>query len=147
MKCRFIVSLAIVALLTACASAPPSSPVAPGAENAKPVAAAPAQTLKQFTHADLLAAAKYAEDHGFPARAGMWKAIEYQLTAAENQVAACKAAIAASVPSRQLDGTVGLATLIEMGAEAVATGIPASVKANCEPIVLPAGLLPLPKLP
>lgn len=136
---RTIVLLTVLAL-TGCASAPKAT-------EAQPSAAAPAPSLKTFTHADLQAAAKYATDHGYPARAAMWSAIEAQLTAAENQVTACRAAIEASLPKPSIDGIVGVAMLTEIGAEAVAQGIPASVKANCEPIVMPIGLLPLPRLP
>lgn len=138
-----ISTLAIVALLAGCASAPPASqPIA-----AVPAAAPVKQSLATITHGDLKAAADYATAHGYPARAAMWIAFDTQLTAAEAQVAACKAAIEASLPQRQPSGMVGAFTLIEMGAEAVATGVPASVKANCEPIVLPSGLLPFPIKP
>jgi hypothetical protein len=138
-----IVVLLCALMLTACANVPAQAPDAAAASTAAP---APPQTLKTFTHADLQNAAKYATDRGYLARAAMWQAIEQILTAAENQVAACKAAIQANLP-KPVDGTIGLAMLTEMGAEAVAQGVPAQVKANCEPIVIPSGLLPLPRLP
>jgi hypothetical protein len=140
--------LFIAAILTGCASAQPNATPATAATAQPAAAAAPAKpaTLKALTHADLQAAAAYATAHGYPARAAMWTAIEAQLTAAENQVAACKAAIDAALPKAPAGDIVGLATLTEVGAEAVAQGIPAAVKANCEPIVIPANLLPVPKL-
>lgn len=147
---RFVTAMAIALLLSACASAPPASaPPAPGATvvGVSAPAATPLAKLKQLTHDDLKAAAAYATAHGYPARAAMWTAIETQLTAAEGQVAACKAAIEAALPKPSADGVVGLATLTEIGAEAVAQGVSAAVKANCEPIVVPSGLIPLPRLP
>src|SRR6478609_3232431 len=95
--------------------------------------------LHDFAHADILNAAKIADANGFPARAGVWRSFDTLLTAAEAQVAACKAALAGLAP-KQIEGD-GVFTLIELGAEKVGGGIPASVKITCEPIVIPTGLL------
>lgn len=139
--------LAVTMLLAACASPPHlSAPSATAPSSAaSPAAPAAPSSLKTLTHEDLQAAAAYATAHGYPARAAMWQAIETQLTAAENLVAACKAAIAGALPAPSTAGPVGVFTLVEVGAEAVAQGVPASVKANCEPIVVPTGLLPIPR--
>jgi hypothetical protein len=86
--------------------------------------------LVKFTHTDLQTAAAYATANGFPARAAVYQAIEIQLTA-------CEQAIAAVGPKTVPNGTVGAFTLFEMGAEAVGQGIPANVKINCGAITLP----------
>lgn len=144
-----IVALCFISLLAGCASTPQSSSTAPAQSATAPAVGAVGTTsLKTLTHADLQAAAKYATDHAYPARAAMWQALEAQLTAAENQVAACRAAIDAAMPKPSKSGeVVGMFTLVEIAAEAVGQGVPASVKINCEPIVIPTGLLPVPKLP
>ena len=92
----------------------------------------PADTqLSKFTHADLQAAAAYANANGFPARAAVYVAIEQQLTA-------CEAAIAAAGPKPVPTGTeVGAFTVFEVAAEAAATGIPSAVKINCSAVTLP----------
>ena len=137
-----ILAILFCLFLAACASTPAQTPATPTAAPAPP-----APTLKTITHADLQAAAAYATAHGFPARAAMWQAIEAQLTAAENQVAACKAAIEAALPAPTGIAPAGVFTLVEMGAETVGQGFPASVTINCAPIPIPVNLLPLPKLP
>lgn len=128
----------IIALLAGCNTVPTKEIVnqAPAVkvDNIRP-------SLRELTHADLQGAAKYAEDHGYPARAAKWRAFEAMLTASEGLVAACKSAIAAGLPRVPAD-PVGPLTLIEMGAEAVAQGVPAAVRANCAPIPLPVHLLP-----
>lgn len=100
-------------------------------------------------HEDLLAAAAYAQAHGYPARAAVWLAEDARLTAIETQISACANSIAASLPK---PGTgpapVGPFTAVEIAAETVASfnGPSAAVKANCEPfpiVTVPA----LPKLP
>ena len=98
-----------------------------------------AQTpLAVATHSDLQAAASYAIAHGFPARAVVWTSIDAQLTA-------CEAAITANEVA-PLQGTVGVFTTFEIGAELAGTGIPLAVKLNCAP--LPLVVFPgLPKLP
>ena len=98
--------------------------------------------LAVATHNDLLAAAAYATQNGYPARAAVWNAVDTQLTACEN-------AIQASIPTKPnlpANGGVFLAT--EVAAEAVGSfsGTPAAVRINCEP--LPVILFPtVPKLP
>lgn len=140
---KLLISILLAGIfLAGCASTPPAA-----TSNTAAPAPAPTTSLKTLTHADLQAASKYAIDHGFPARAAMWQAIEAQLTAAENQIAACKAAIEAALPKPSASGgPVGVFTLVEIGAEAVGQGVPANVRINCEPIVIPTGLLPVPKL-
>ena len=86
--------------------------------------------LAVATHNDLQAAATYATQNGYPARAAVWTAIDTQLTACEN-------AIQASVPIKpNLPANGGVFLAFEVGAEAVGTfsGTPASVKINCEPL-------------
>lgn len=139
-------AILIIALLAGCASHSPSTvgSVTQAGSGVQSPAPTTKPSLRELTHADLQGAAAYAAKNGYPARAAMWLAIEGQLTAAENQVAACKAAIAAV--QKQTGDIAGPLTLIEMGAEAVAQGIPANVRANCEPIPLPIHLLPVPRL-
>lgn len=117
-------------------------------------AAAPAIDVSQTklaiaTHDDLLAAAKYATDHGYPARAAVWLAEDAKLTAIESQISACANAIEAALPRAPSATTPPTPFLgLEMAAEAVGsfTGVPASVKINCEPF--PIITLPVfPKLP
>lgn len=87
--------------------------------------------LSKFTHADIQSAAAYATSNGYTARAAVYAALDMQLTA-------CEAAIAAAAPKAPPAGTtVGAFTLFEIGAEAVAQGIPAAVKVNCGAITLP----------
>ena len=105
-----------------------------------PLAGCAGTAASNFTHADLQNAAKIATTNGYPARAAVWNADDQLLTAAESQVTACKNAIAAAKPTAP-SGTVGLATLTELGAETAAKGIPANVAANCAPLPLP--LLPI----
>lgn len=93
--------------------------------------------LMTFAHEDLLNAAKYATDNGYPARAAVYMALDAQRTAVANQIIACKSAIAAALPSSPPSGTVGAFTLYEIAAERVGQGIPASVRINCGAIVLP----------
>jgi len=100
-----------------------------GCSNLKPIDPSSLPLVK-FTHEDLKAAAAYATSNGFPARAAVYTAIEQQLTA-------CEAAIASSQPKPPPSGTVGAFTLFEVGAEAVALGIPATVRVNCSAITLP----------
>ena len=143
---KFAAEILIFLALAACASTPSTSQ--PGATPAPTTAGTSpaAHSLKTITHADLQAAAAYATAHGYPARAAMWTAIEAQLTAAENQIQACKDAIKAALPSGQT-APAGVFTAVEMGAEAVGQGFPASVTINCTPIPIPVSLLPVPKLP
>ncbi len=87
--------------------------------------------LSKFTHADLQAAAAYANANGFPARAAVYTAIDIQLTA-------CETAIASASPKPVPTGTtVGAFTLFEVAAEQAATGIPSAVKINCSAVTLP----------
>ncbi len=134
--------LLIAVLLSGCASPPkPVEPQAPDQPGTRPAA-----SLKELTHADLQAAAAYAEKNGYPARAAKWRALETLLTASEGLVAACKAAIASDL-QKPLETHPGPLTLLEVAAERVAQGISPSVRANCEPIPLPVHLLPVPRLP
>ena len=84
------------------------------------------------THNDLQAAAAYAQANGYPARAQVRLAIDAQLTACENAIAAN----APKAPSAA--GSVGPITAAEMAEEAVGSfsGIPAVVKINCAPLPL-----------
>lgn len=107
-----------------------------------PLAGCAGTAASNFTHADLQNAAKIATANGYPARAAVWTADDQLLTAAEKQVQACRDAISASKPTAP-SGTVGIATLTELSAEAAARGIPAAVAANCAPLPLPV----LPILP
>ena len=122
---------AAIALLAfaGCATNPPGKPI--------DISTRP---LELATHNDLLAAAKYAEDHGYPARGAVWRAHDAHLTAVEGQISACLNAIAAAKPSAPANtGSLGPFTLIEMGAEAVASfnqGLSAAVQINCEPLPL-----------
>lgn len=104
--------------------------------------------LAVATHADLQAAAKYASDHGYPARAAVWMAEDSRLSAVEAQINACAKAIAESMPKGQPNGAA-LPTpflAVEIAAEAVGTysGVPPAVQINCAafPIVV---LPPMPK--
>lgn len=86
--------------------------------------------LATATHNDLVAAAALATANGYPARAAVRLAIDAQLTA-------CEQAIAAAAPKAPaITGAVGPITAAEMLEEAVGsfTGIPATVKINCSPI-------------
>ena len=109
-----------------------------------------AQTgLAKATQADLAAAAAYAQANGFPAVAAVYTAQAAQLTAINGQIQACLDAIAASKPKLPTaSGNVGPILAFEMARETVGTfsGVPASVKLNCEPIPLIA-LPTLPKIP
>jgi hypothetical protein len=92
------------------------------------------------THNDLLAAASYADAHGYPERAAFRRAEDTLLTAAESQQSACANAIIAALPKTPAStGSVGPITAAEMGEEAVGnfSGIPANVKILCAPIPLP----------
>ena len=105
-----------------------------------PLAGCAGTAASNFTHADLQNAAAIATRNGYPARAAVWRADDQVLSAAEAQVTACRNALLAAKPSAP-SGTVGLATITELGAEAAAQGIPAAVAANCAPLPLP--LLPI----
>lgn len=138
-------AIAIAAfLLTACATAQTgNAPVTTPAP-----AVNPAPSLPVALHADLQAAAAYAEAHGYPARAAVWRAQDARLTAIEGQIKACADAIKASSPQTPTaPAGAGVFTGVEIAAETVANfSVTAAVKANCEPlpiITLPA----LPKLP
>lgn len=132
----------ILCYITGCASSPPAA-----APSSSAAVSTPKPTLRQFTHADAQTAMAYATAHGHPERAAVIQAWEGVLTAKEAQGAACKAAIAAAVPAPPPAGsTVGVLTLGEIAAEAIGTGIPANVQITCEDIVVPLGMLPLPKL-
>lgn len=85
--------------------------------------------LAKVTHADLQAAAAYADAHGYPARAAVWTAIDAQLTA-------CNEAIGRAVAAQGGTQVKGLATAFEIAAEANGTGIPADVRLNCAPLPL-----------
>lgn len=127
MRC---IILLLVVLLAGCTTAAGIQPIGTVDIASKP--------LPKFTHADLLNAASIASKNGFQGRADFWTANDHMLTECEN-------AISAAIPKLPAAGqTVGAATLIELGAEAVGTaGIPANVKIKCEPIVLPSGLFPV----
>ncbi len=107
-------------------------------------------TLEVATHDDILAAAKYASDHGYPERAAVRLAIDQILTAVEKQVSACangvKGALDAAKPAADAKG--GPITRAEMIEEAIGnfSGIPARIKILCAPIPIPKLPLPL-KLP
>ena len=105
--------------------------------------------LAVATHADLLAAAKYATDHGYPARAAVWMAEDAKLSAIEAQINTCANAIEAALPKAPALSSPPTPFLaVEMAAEAAGnvTGIPATVKINCEPF--PIITLPVfPKIP
>lgn len=105
--------------------------------------------LAVATHADLQAAAKYASDHGYTARAAVWAVEDAKLSAVETQINVCANAIAANLP-KPIDGSVKLTPFLasEMAAEVVGNfeAVPAVVKINCAPF--PIVTLPvLPKLP
>ena len=88
--------------------------------------------ISTVTHEDLQAAATYATQNGFPARAAVWTAIDTQLTA-------CEDAIKASGPTKpNLPPNGGVFLAFEVGAEAVGSfsGVPANVKINCAPLPL-----------
>lgn len=98
------------------------------------------------THDDLMAAAKYADDHGYPARAAVWRARDALLTAREQQINACAAAIRAALPKPAVDVKLTPFLAIEMTEEAAGnfSGIPASVKLSCADMPL-VGLPALPR--
>lgn len=130
-----------VAILAGCATAGGADPAA--------LVDVSQSKLAVATHNDLQAAAKYAEDHGFPARAAVWRAHDAHLAAVEAQISACANAIQASLPKAPAAGTPPTPFLaVEMGAEAVGqfSGVPAAVKINCAPFPIIA-LPGLPKLP
>ena len=97
--------------------------------------------IAQVTHQDLEAAALYANNHGYPARAAVYVAIETQLTACEKAITAAEPVIG---PSPNVPGVF---TAFEIAAEAAGSlqGIPADVKLNCAP--LPLVTFPTLKLP
>ena len=106
--------------------------------------------LSVATHADLRAAAAYAQANGYPARAAVWMAEDAKLGAIETQITACQAAINAAMPKAPATSGAPVTPFlgVEMAAEAVGnfTGIPASVKITCAPfpiVTLPA----MPKIP
>lgn len=106
--------------------------------------------LAVATHIDLQAAAKYADDHGFPARAAVWRAHDAHLTAVEAQATECAQAIEADLAAMAPGGTLPPSPFLaaEMAAEAVGrlTGPSARTRTACAPfpiVVLPA----LPRLP
>jgi hypothetical protein len=115
---KIIIVLVMAIMLSACATAGAQSSPSPG-----PIA--------KLTHADLQTAAAYATANGFPARAAVYTALDTQLTACENAIAA---AGPKAVPA---GSTVGIFTAFEVAAETVATGIPASVRVNCSAITIP----------
>lgn len=122
MKLAALVTVAL--LVSACAL-----------NNLKPVDVSQSK-LAVATHNDLLAAAQYATDHGYPARAAVWLAEDAKLSAIESQISTCANAIEAALPKAPSLSTPLTPFLgIEMAAEAAGsvTGIPASVKINCEP--------------
>lgn len=129
-------AIAIFAVLLAgCATTVDPS----GKETIKPVDFTQTE-LATVTHADLQAAAARAEKNGFPARAGVWRSFDIQLTAWEQQANACAAAIKAAIPSAGQPPFAGAFDALEAAAEAVGQGIPSSLKINCTP-------LPIPKMP
>ena len=95
------------------------------------------QSILKFTLADLEAAAAYADAHGYPARAAVYRAHAAHLSAVKLQVEACKAAIRDALPKPVDASNAGAFLLFEMAAEKVGQGIPAAVKINCGAIVLP----------
>lgn len=99
--------------------------------------------LAEFTHADLVNAATLANTNGYPARGAVWTAYDQLLTAKEQQIDACKAAILAALQQKPT-GTVGLATATELAAELAASGGSPAIHANCTALPLPV-LPPLPK--
>lgn len=109
-----------------------------------------AQTgLAKATQSDLAAAAAYAQANGYPAVAAVYTSQAAQLTAINGQIQACLDAIAASKPKLPTaNGNVGPILAFEMARETVGTfsGVPASVRLNCEPIPLIA-LPTLPNIP
>lgn len=127
--------LAILILaLAGCSTNPPAS--SPASPKALPKLDIASQPLAKFTHDDLTSAAAYATANGYTARAAVWTAIDAQLTACENAIS--------SFGPKTKPAATGVFTLIEVGAEAVGTGIPAAIKINCEAIVIPGGLLRVP---
>lgn len=89
--------------------------------------------ISNFVVGDLTNAAALATANGFPARAAVYTGLATQLQACQAAVAAWKGSI--SAPSGP---DVGVFTLAEAAAEAVAQGIPINVKVNCEPITIPS---------
>ncbi len=141
---RFI-AVVILTFVPACATVTTTDP-ATGVTTTK-VDVSTSQ-LAVATHNDLLAAAKYASDHGYPERAAVRMAMDTLLTAAEAQVSACANAIRDALPKAPaVTGTVGPILAAEIAEEALGSfgGIPAKVKTLCAPIPVPA--LPVPKLP
>lgn len=107
--------------------------------------------IETATHNDLVAAAKYAQDHGYPERAAVWLAHDAHLTAVEVQISACANAITADLAARHpTAGGGGLSPFlaVEMAAEAVGnfTGPSAKTKILCAPFPL-VRLPVLPHLP
>lgn len=141
-----ILAILAIAMLSACAGQIVVDPTT----GAKTVDIS-AGKMEVATHNDLLAAARYAEDHGFPARAAVWRAHDAHLTAVEAQISACANAINADLKAKLGGAGAGAASpflAVEMAAEAVgtATGPSPAVKLNCAP--LPIVTLPgLPRLP
>jgi len=140
-----LISITAAMLLSACASQPTQQQLAQPHPSAKPIDIA-ARPIEVATHQDLLAAAAYAEAHGYPARAAMRRAQDSLLTAAENQVSACLNSIKANLPQApaSLQG-VGPILAAEMAEEAIGqfTGPSPAVKILCAPIPVPI----LPVLP
>lgn len=102
--------------------------------------------LSVATHADLQAAAKYASDHGYPARAAVWLAHDAHLSAVEAQINACADAISAALPKPSSAQPLSPFLAVEMAAETVGSiAVPASVKINCAPFPI-IGLPVLPRL-
>jgi predicted small secreted protein len=97
--------------------------------------------LAQVTHQDLEAAALYANNHGYPARAAVYIAIETQLTACEKAITAAEPVVG---PAPRVPGII---TAYEIAAEAAGSiqTIPAAVKLNCA--ALPLVTFPTLKLP
>lgn len=106
--------------------------------------------LEVATHNDLLAAAAYADSHGYPARAAVWLAHDAHLTAVEGQISACANAIGADLAALKPapGGAMTPFLAVEMGAEAVGnfTGASAKTKILCHafPIISLPGLPSLP---
>jgi len=142
---KIAVFLALSMLFAGCASTI-TKDAATGAVTVN-VANAP---LSVAAHSDLLAAAKYATDHGYPAVGAVYLSQDANLTAVEGQISACLQAIEDNKPKLPSAGStpVGPILAFEMAREAVGTfsGIPARVRVLCEPLPIPS--LPLlPKLP
>lgn len=133
-----------VAILTGCATT--TDPVT-GAKTIAPVDVTQTK-LAVATHADLIAAAAYADKNGYPARAAVWRAHDAHLSAVETQINACANALAASLPKVTAGAPPTPFLAVEMSAEAVGnfTGASPAVKINCA--AFPIITLPsLPTLP